>query len=203
MNTFKKFKLETPCLIDNFKFHLKIKKKLINLLKKTDCDYLETKNKYFGDLIHKLDWSKSTDFNREWVKFLQPHLYKHLKNFANVLGYQDIKFINLWFQQYNQNGKHGWHIHGDNYTGVYYVKLSNKSAKTELINPFSQNEKIIIDAKEGDVVIFPSYVIHRAPTQKEKTNKIIISFNINFDLIDSNLFKNIDNLKGNSLNEYI
>ena len=64
MNTFKKFKLETPCLIDNFKFHLKIKKKLINLLKKTDCDYLETKNKYFGDLIHKLDWSKSTDFNR-------------------------------------------------------------------------------------------------------------------------------------------
>ena len=86
---------------------------------------------------------------------------------------------------------------------MYYVKLSNKSAKTELINPFSQNKKIIIDAKEGDVVIFPSYVIHRAPTQKEKTNKIIISFNINFEFIDPNLFKTIDNLKGKNTNEYI
>ena len=199
----KKFKLETPCLIDSLKSHIKIKKQLINLLKKTECDYLETKNEYFGDLIHRLDWSKSADFSREWVKFLQPYLYKHLKGFANSLGYQDIRFINLWFQQYNQTGKHGWHIHGDNYTGVYYVKLSDKSAKTELINPFSQNEKIIIDAKEGDVVIFPSYVIHRAPTQKEKTNKIIISFNINFEFINQNLFKTIDNLKGKSNNEYI
>lgn len=199
----KKFKLETPCLIDSLKSHIKIKKQLINLLKKTKCDYLETKNEYFGDLIHRLDWSKSADFSRKWVKFLQPYLYKHLKGFANSLGYQNIRFINLWFQQYNQTGKHGWHIHGDNYTGVYYVKLSDKSAKTELINPFSQNEKIIIDAKEGDVVIFPSYVIHRAPTQKEKTNKIIISFNINFEFINPNLFKIIDNLKGKSNNEYI
>jgi|TARA_R100001460_G_C3527356_1_gene173174 hypothetical protein len=199
----KKFKIETPCLIDKLKPHLKIKKQLISLLKKADFDFLESKNDYFGDLIHRLDWNNSTNFSRKWVKFLQPYLHKHLKNFANVLGYQDIRFINLWFQQYNQKGKHGWHIHGDNYTGVYYVKLSNKSAKTELINPFSQNEKIIIDAKEGDIVIFPSYIIHRAPTQKEKINKIIISFNINFELINPNLFKTIDNLKGKNTNEYI
>ena len=199
----KKFKIETPCLIDKLKTHSKIKKELISLLKKTDSNFLESKNDYFGDLIHRLDWNNSTNFSREWVEFLQPYLHKHLKNFANVLGYQDINFINLWFQQYNQNGKHGWHIHSENYTGVYYVKLSNKSAKTELINPFSQNEKIIIDAKEGDVVIFPSYVIHRALTQKEKINKIIVSFNINFEFIDPNLFKTIDNLKGKSNNEYI
>jgi hypothetical protein len=199
----KKFKIETPCLIDKLKTHSKIKKQLISLLKKTDSNFLESKNDYFGDLIHRLDWNNSTNFSRKWVEFLQPYLHKHLKNFANVLGYQDINFINLWFQQYNQNGKHGWHIHSENYTGVYYVKLSDNSAKTELINPFSQNQKIIIDAKEGDVVIFPSYVIHRAPTQEEKTNKIIISFNINFEFINPNLFKTIDNLKGKSSNEYI
>jgi hypothetical protein len=197
------FKLETPCIIQNLKDHKKIKKKLINLLNETESDFLQDNTEYFGDLIHRLDWNKSCDFSRKWIEFLKPYLHKQLKKFANKLGYQDISFKNLWFQQYNQNGKHGWHIHTENYTGVYYVKLSNKSAKTELINPFSQNEKIIIDAKEGDVVIFPSYVIHRAPTQKEKNNKIIISFNINFELIDPNLFKTIDNLKGKSNNEYI
>ena len=197
------FKLETPCIIQNLQDHKKIKKDLINLLNETESDFLQDNTEYFGDLIHRLDWSKSNDFSREWVKFLKPYLHKQLKKFANKLGYQDIKFKNLWFQQYNENGKHGWHVHGDNYTGVYYVKLSDKSAKTELIDPFSQNKKIIIDAKEGDVVIFPSYVIHRAQIQKEKTNKIIISFNINFELIDPNLFKTIDNLKGKSNNEYI
>ena len=197
------FKLETPCIIQNLQDHKKIKKDLINLLNETESDFLQDNTEYFGDLIHRLDWSKSSDFSRKWVEFLKPYLHKQLKKFANKLGYQDIKFKNLWFQQYNENGKHGWHVHGDNYTGVYYVKFSDKSAKTELIDPFSQNKKIIIDAKEGDVVIFPSYVIHRAQIQKEKTNKTIISFNINFELIDPNLFKTIDNLKGKSNNEYI
>ena len=195
----KKFKIETPCLIDKLKTHSKIKKQLISLLKKTDFNFLESKNDYFGDLIHRLDWNNSTNFSRKWVEFLQPYLHKHLKNFANVLGYQDINFINLWFQQYNQNGKHGWHTHAENYTGVYYVQFSNKCAKTELIDPFSQNKKIEIEAKEGDIVIFPSYVIHRATEQKENVEKIIISFNINFTKILPSLFNKINVMESKKL----
>tara|TARA_B100000029_G_scaffold22661_1_gene22669 strand:+ start:917 stop:1519 length:603 start_codon:yes stop_codon:yes gene_type:complete len=200
MNT---FKLETPCIIEKLKVHLKIKNKLINLINNAKADYLNQQQGYYSDLIHRLDWNNSHDFNREWVKFLKPYLSKQLKKFANLLGYQDIKFANLWFQQYNQNGKHGWHIHSENYTGVYYVKFSANAAKTELINPFSQNEKIVIDAKEGDLVIFPSYVIHRAPTQKQSFKKIIVSFNFNLHLINENLFPKLNDLKGISTNEYI
>ena len=105
----------------------------------------------------------------------------------------------MWFQQYNKNGKHGWHTHAENYTGVYYVKFSKDSAKTELINPFSQNKKIIINAKEGDIVMFPSYVIHRAPEQLNNSEKIIISFNINFLKILPELFVKINKLKGKNL----
>ena len=98
-----------------------------------------------------------------------------------------------------KNGKHGWHTHAQNYTGVYYVKFSNKDAKTELIDPFSQDKKIIINAKEGDIVIFPSYVIHRATEQKENSEKIIISFNINFTRIMPNLFSKINNMVGKNI----
>jgi hypothetical protein len=192
----KKFKLNTPCMIFNFKEHAKIKNKFVSMLNKTDCDFLEEKNEYFGDLIHRLDWSKSLDYSREWVKFVEPYLQKYFKDCANKLGYQNIKIKNIWFQQYNKNGKHGWHVHGENYTGVYYVKFSKKSAKTELIDPFSQNKKMIINAKEGDIVIFPSYVIHRATEQKQDGEKIIVSFNLEFDNIMPSLFKKIDNLKG-------
>ena len=64
MNT---FKLETPCIIKQLKDHTKIKHTLISLIKNTKADYLESKNKYYGDLIHRLDWNSSKDYSREWV----------------------------------------------------------------------------------------------------------------------------------------
>ena len=71
-----------------------------------------------------------------------------------------------------------------------------------MIDPFSQNKKIVVNAKEGDVVIFPSYVIHRATKQFDNSEKIIVSFNFNFDLINPNIFRTIDNLKGKNSNEF-
>jgi len=197
------FKLDTPCIIQNLQEHKKIKKTLINLIKKTNADYLENKDHYYGDLIHRLDWNNSRNFSREWVKFLNPFLQKYFDKCAKKLGYQKVNTTNIWFQQYNKKGKHGWHIHSENYTGVYYVQLSNTDGKTELIDPFSKNKKIVINAKEGDVVIFPSYIIHRATEQLNDSEKIIVSFNFNFDSIDPSIFKKIDNLKGINTNEYI
>ena len=188
------FKLETPCMIQNLKDHKKIKKPLINLIKKTNADYLEDKNDYYGDLIYRLDWNDSKNFSRQWVKFLNPFLKKYFNLCAKKLGYQKVNITNLWFQQYNKNGKHGWHIHSENYTGVYYLKFSSKDAKTELINPFNHNPKMVINAKEGDIAIFPSYVIHRATKQIDDLKKIIVSFNFNFENINTNLFRKIDNL---------
>ena len=192
----KKFKLNTPCLLDSFKDHKKLKDTLVSLIKETKADYLNEQQDYYSDLIHRLDWSQSKDKNREWVKHILPSLQNHFENYAKKLGYEKVDVTNIWFQQYNKNGKHGWHTHAQNYTGVYYIKFSNKDAKTELIDPFSQNKKIIINAKEGDIVIFPSYVIHRATEQKQDSKKIIVSFNINFTKILPSLFDKIDNMIG-------
>jgi|TARA_R100001163_G_C5000306_1_gene149683 hypothetical protein len=190
-----KFKLDTPCTLGSFEKHNKVKTKLISLIKDTECDALKSNN----DLIHRVDWNRSADKNRKWVKYILPYLQKYFDKCANKIGYEEASVTNLWFQQYNKNGKHGWHTHAENYTGVYYVKFSKDSAKTELINPFSQNKKIIINAKEGDIVMFPSYVIHRAPEQLNNSEKIIISFNINFLKILPELFVKINKLKGKNL----
>ena len=195
----KKFKLDTPCLLDSFKDHKKLKDTLVSLIKETKADYLNEQQDYYSDLIHRLDWSQSKDKNREWVKHILPSLQNHFENYAKKLGYEKVDVTNIWFPQYNKNGNHGWHTHAENYTGVYYVQFSNKCAKTQLIDPFSQNKKIEIEAKEGDIVIFPSYVIHRATEQKENLEKIIISFNINFTKILPNLFKKINLMKSKKL----
>jgi len=195
----KKFRLNTPCLLASFKNHNKLKNTLVSLIKETKADHLNEQQGYYSDLIHRLDWSQSKDKNRKWVKHILPFLQKHFETYSRKLGYEKVDVTNIWFQQYNKNGKHGWHTHAENYTGVYYVQFSNKCAKTELIDPFSQDQKITIDAKEGDIVIFPSYVIHRATEQKGDLEKIIISFNINFTKILPSLFKKINVMESKKL----
>ena len=191
----KNLKLNTSCLLDEFKEHSNVKDTLVSLIKDAKSEILNTTNEYYGDNIHRVDWNDNLNYERPWVKYIKPYLEKQLKKYANYLGYNDVVIKGMWFQQYNTNGKHGWHIHGENYTGVYYVTFNNKCGKTELINPLSQDKKFTINSKEGDIVIFPSFVVHRATEQKTNDIKLIISFNIEFKDIDPILFNKIDNLQ--------
>lgn len=176
-----KLKIETAGLIKPFKKHFQLKNKLLSLIHQSKNENILSVNNYFSDNIHNLDWSKNNDFNRDWVKFILNDLQKHFDECAVDLGYDKINIKIIWFQQYLEGGSHGWHIHGENYTGVYYVEFEKDFPKTELINQFDQNKKIIVDVKEGDIVIFPSFIIHRSPVMKIKKRKTIISFNLEFE----------------------
>lgn len=190
----KQINLSTLALQEPFFYHSQIKEKLLDLINKTQSENILNQNEYYGDSINRLDWSKNNDFNREWVKYLQPYLQEQFNKFASVLNYDKPVIKKLWFQQYVQNDYHGWHIHGDNYTGVYYLDFPKGSSKTELIDQKDINKKITVNAKEGDIIIFPSFIIHRSPKIKENIKKTIISFNIEMNLIKSSIFSTIDTL---------
>jgi hypothetical protein len=172
----KKIKVENICLHDKFTDHNKIKETLLNLISKAEntelYEVLENKTTMS---INKCDWSISSDQNRKWVNFFAPYLRDNFDRFFKELGFLNNYIIkNLWFQQYVPGDKHGWHVHADNYTGVYYLNFDGVD-KTQLINPYDK-AVIDIEAKEGDLIIFPSSVVHRCPTVS--ANKTIISFNV-------------------------
>ena len=173
----KKFNCNNPILLDKFKEHHLYKDKLLKYFD----EYNLAKNNFGSDNITKFDWHISTDFNREWVKMIYDDLHKHFLKYANHLGFKKCNINNLWFQQYDKNSTHQWHIHGDNYTGVYYVNFNKDCAKTRLLNTNIKSHYIDIQAEEGDIVFFPSVVIHRALVQNTNFLKTIISFNVNFD----------------------
>ena len=190
----KEIDLNILALQDSLKEHNEIKSKLISLINTTNSHREYNKDNYYGDTVNRLDWNYSLDFDREWVKFVSPYLQKQFDKFATKLNYQSAKIKCMWFQQYLQSDYHGWHIHGDNYTGVYYLELPKDSPKTELIDQKDIHKKITINAKEGDIVIFPSFIIHRAPKVKNNVRKTIISFNINMSMINEKIFPIIDKL---------
>jgi hypothetical protein len=143
-------------------------------------DSLPIEQGLYNDNINKVDWQFAKDFNRPWVqefmKFLEPSLF----NIANELGFTNFRIHEIWFQQYEHNGAHGWHTHSSNFTGVFYLDLPAGSPKTQLVEPFS-NKIINPDIQQNDIIIFPSFTVHRAPTNLGDKPKTIISFNFDFE----------------------
>lgn len=161
-----------------FKQHKKFKNKLLSYFKEEPFD---KKNSVNMDDLYKCDFHDSTNPSRPWVEMLLPSFMKSFETFLNQMEFKTLQFKDIWFQQYKKDNTHHWHIHGCTFTGVYYVKYNEKCIGTELIDPITK--KVMMPAVyEGDVIIFPSYVKHRAPPQITNTLKTIISFNFDCDI---------------------
>lgn len=175
----RKYLLQSYFLVDDFEEHKAIKSLLLNAIANAKQESLNFENS--NDQINKLDWSEKYNFDREWVQILYPKLLYKLTSMAQAIGFESVKINELWFQQYIETDIHSWHGHGSNFTCVYYLEMDKNAPKTELIEPFAMNGKFTPEVEEGSIIVFPSYVIHRAPMIKDQTRKTIIAFNVDFE----------------------
>ncbi len=177
--------LECPFVITKFLKHDEIKGNLLELINSTECETIKPDlelvelEKKLGpqDNVARLDWSKSSDFERPWVKYFMPYFVDTYTEICTKIGYNDIQIRDVWFQQYLKNGTHGWHTHSYNYSGVYYLEYPDGAPSTEF-RPLSNEIYTLDDLKEGDFITFPSFLWHRAPEVLDVNRKTIISFNI-------------------------
>jgi hypothetical protein len=191
MPNFRLYPLSSFYIIDRFEDHEILQALLLDSILNSDFKSLNQQEGYFSDNISRVDWNLRDDFNRKWVKLLLPNFEKTLASMFLMVGFQRFKIKQIWFQTYEIYGKHGWHVHSSNFTGVYYLKLSEKNPKTQLLDPYNRKNIIEPDVQEGDILLFPSSIIHRAPENLDLENKVIISFNIDVDYIDVDLLENL------------
>jgi hypothetical protein len=88
MKIIDKIKIESPCLITEFKNHTLIKNdllKLINDSKDQSHKWTQIDN-YFSD-NYTTDWHMNDNTERPWVKFFFSHITEHLNNIVKSLGY--------------------------------------------------------------------------------------------------------------------
>lgn len=193
----KKYKLDCFFVVYKFPFHKEMKESILELINEQPNETLQVTDDYYGDNITKLDWSRATDITRPWTQYFYPRFKETLDKITHHCGYQTAKVNDLWFQQYYNQDRHGWHIHGSNLTGVYYLELPADVPKTQLVDPFTQSEIIIPEIEEGDFLVFPSIVVHRAPPNNSNLRKTIISWNWDFDLIRPEVLDKINNTSRN------
>ena len=175
----KKIQINDCICHSKIKEHLDIRDSILSEIDKSSDSDLKQKDSFYTDSISKLDWNKSADLERPWLKIFLPVFIENLKEVLISIGYAKSIIRNVWYQQYLEGDTHGWHIHGEHYTGVYYLEFPEGCSQTEIVSPYNfKVEKI--DVVEGDFIIFPAHFIHRGlPNTKKR--KTIISYNFSID----------------------
>lgn len=179
----KLYNLNTFVCFEKFKHHKDYKNKILLEIEKNN----NTLNSSYGreDSIKKCDWEESDNFEREYIKLIIKDLYTCIATCGNNFNLTELVINKIWFQQYFKNDVHNWHVHGDcQFTGVYYVELPQNAPKTQILEPIN-NKITTLNVEEGDIIFFPSFIIHTAPKILENSRKTIISFNFNFDDINT------------------
>ena len=175
----KKIQINDCICHSKIKEHLDIRDSILSEIDKSSDSDLKQKDSFYTDSISKLDWNKSADLDRPWLKIFLPVFIENLKEVIASIGYAKSTIKNVWYQQYLEGDTHGWHIHGEHFTGVYYLEFPEGCSQTEIVSPYNfKVEKI--DVVEGDFIIFPAHFIHRGlPNTKKR--KTIISYNFSID----------------------
>ena len=175
----KKIQIDDCICHSKIKEHLDIKDSILSEIEKSSDGNLEQLDSFYTDSISKLDWNISADPHRPWLKIFLPVFLENLQEIIISLGYLKLNIKNVWYQQYLEGDTHGWHIHGEHFTGVYYLEFPEGCSKTEIVSPYDL-KVTKIDVVEGDFIVFPAHCIHRGlPNTKKR--KTIISYNFSID----------------------
>lgn len=119
---------------------------------------------------------------RTYDKLFYQLLFPYISEMEEIYGLKiDEKQPTPWFQQYFQNSSFGWHQHGGHWAVVYYLELPEMSESTEFLN-------FDINLQEGDLIFFPTFLVHRSPIIKSDKRKTIIATNLDFS-VDRKMIK--------------
>lgn len=184
----KQFEYSSSYYVGKIKNHNQHKQNLLEKINKASCDSLVQTSNYYQDNINRVDWNDSHNMERDWVIESRSYLSEYFTRWSQSIHFDEWFINQIWFQQYYNNGSHGWHTHGSNFTGVYYVDLPKGTPQTQLA--LHNGDVINVDIEESDILIFPSFVIHRAPINESNKTKTIISFNIDVSKPNHNYLKN-------------
>jgi hypothetical protein len=162
-------KLDSFYITLKIKEHKKNKKKLLSLINKIP------KNKLTN--VSHSDWSLPKEYKREYLNLFFKIIHPYFNEILKLMHAEEWKIHNAWFHQYSKNDFFDWHTHPKaNFSAVYYLEMPKNNMKTKIFNIYN-NKLININVKEGDLIIFPAYLLHKSSIINNNLRKTVIAFN--------------------------
>jgi len=131
----------------------------------------------------------STDKNCErYTHLIDPILREDFTNILNAFGHEgyNFKIGAAWFQYYELAHSHIVHNHGSHgYSSALFLEYDPECHRpttfvSQILNNFDGN---VVDympepVEEGHLLVFPSSLMHYAPTNTTNVRRTILSMNI-------------------------
>ena len=137
--------------------------------------------KDFSQKISSTDWMYA-NMHRPWLDIFYSNLESYMIEMRDALQCKNYMIQKAWFQSYSTGDFHNWHTHPDtNWTNIYYLNMPNSSLKTEILDYNSNEILTTVEVEEGDILSIPASLLHRSAKNTYTTQKVIISFNSDFD----------------------
>ncbi len=144
----------------------------------------EIKKKKLLDLFNNLHHKVVGNVITSPIDIKTNILLEEIKVFENEI---QLNFYSteVWFQKYEHNMNHAVHTHGPmGFSSVCFIEYDKNLHKpTTFISPFAnyitgELERYEPDVEEGDVIFFPSNLLHYAPVNLSDKIRTIMSFNL-------------------------
>jgi len=179
-----------------------------DMIKGLCLDYVENEyNKSPSTFVDRWDSDVFTTYGKDdlfpWNQIIPRYkqTFEELQNIYGIKGSPCVK--EAWFNGYKTNQFQEIHDHIPNQFSCIHLLSFDKDDHLPpvFLSPFRQvsvtnspefiydnikdrpptwSYQSTIDAKEGDIIIFPSYLEHKVPRQTSDKLRVTISFNLNF-----------------------
>ena len=155
------------------------KKKILDALPAEDESQLEPNGSgLYTDFFVNAKIKEVPSYFHTVVDVIKPYL----KSFMDG---NPVEFVEMWYQKYYNMVEHKTHCHGfTGWSSIIYAEFDPKvHESTRFFSPFRQPWDCDVEVfqpkvKEGDMIIFPSSVLHEAPVNRTDTRRTIVSYNI-------------------------
>ena len=163
---------------DNFADY---KKKLLKVFAEDKrCEYDNHHREAKTDYYYNIDNASYPSYLSLVTEAVSPHLQRIEKSMGCKLEIEE-----MWYQQSKKGQSHAVHTHGSmGFSAVWYVEFNpQEHLATTFYAPFNDpltGEMLSFTppVKEGDLIIFPSYLLHEQKENPSKQRRSIVSFNI-------------------------
>ena len=155
------------------------KKKILDALPPEDDSQLEPNGTgLYTDFFINGKVKELPSYFHTVVDVIKPYL----KSFMDG---NPVEFVEMWYQKYYNMVEHKTHCHGfTGWSSIIYAEFDPKvHESTRFFSPFRQPWDCDVEVfqpkvKEGDMILFPSSVLHEAPVNRTDTRRTIVSYNI-------------------------
>ena len=175
LSMMKQYEIPAHIFVSKVPNHQELKPKILEAIEREPSESVRDS----GQKISKTDFFKEPEIKRSYYDIIKSPIENHLKEVCDKLQIFKLQIFlspnnSFWFQQYKYGDFHNYHTHDAGYSCVYYVQLESESPKTTFIYMGNEFE---FNVNEGDIVTFPSYLMHRSKPNFSKFTKTIVACN--------------------------